>query len=94
MSDEIMLPTIVAHLTQKLVDRYMAKERHLCSEVKALQYRLDTLELMWESLDDHPNPPPEQLASIGNLANLYSIELHYTQLELERVRYLLSPSCS
>jgi hypothetical protein len=85
MSEEIMLHTIVAHLMQKLVDRYMAKECHLCSEVKALQYRLDTLELVWESLDDHPNPPEEQLTSISNLANLYSVKLHYAQLELEQV---------
>jgi hypothetical protein len=63
----------------------MAKERHLRSEIKALQYRLDTLELVWESLDNHPNPSTEQLTSIGNLANLYSIELHYAQLELKRV---------
>jgi hypothetical protein len=50
MSKEITLHTIVACLMQKLVDRYVAKERHLHSEVKALQYRLDTLELMWESV--------------------------------------------
>jgi uncharacterized protein VirK/YbjX len=94
MSEEITLHTIVAHLTQKLVNRYVAKECHLRSEVKALQYRLDTLELVWESLDDHPNLPTEQLTSIGNLANLYSVELHYAQLELKRVRYLLNPSRS
>jgi hypothetical protein len=83
MSEEITLQSIVARLTQKLVDQYVAREHHLCSKIKGLQYRLDTLELVWESLDDHPNPAPEQLASISNLTNLYSIEIHYAQLELE-----------
>jgi hypothetical protein len=83
MSDELTINSIKARLTQKLINWYVAKECHLCSEVQALQYRLDTLELMWESLYDHLNPRLEQLTSIGNLANLYSTELHYAQLELK-----------
>jgi hypothetical protein len=83
MSDKLTLLSIEACLTQKLINQYVAKECHLCSEVKALQYRLDTLKLMWESLYNHPNPGLEQLTAIGNLANLYSAEIHYTKLELK-----------
>jgi hypothetical protein len=83
MSDELTLYSIEVHLMQKLIDRYVVKEHHLRSEVKALQYHLDTLELVWESLYDHPNPSLEQLTSISNLTNLYSTEIHYAWLELE-----------
>jgi hypothetical protein len=83
MSNKITLYSIKACLTQKLINQYAAKERHLCSEIIALQYHLDTLKLVWESLYDHPNPSPEQVTTIGRLTDLYATEIYFAQLELE-----------